>query len=376
MALTPEARERSALVRAGLRVRRAPAVEGRRRPSSPRRLVTKAFTASAASSGSATRIRDDRWSSSTIAIARAGSSRRFAFPLPYHGVAELPRHRVGPGAVEMIVTPRCSRLTPELGDALARAHRASVATTSAFLASRRRPRRLRSGAGRGRWRPSLRERADSMVVLLIVAGHETTVSLIAHAVLEHALGSRATRAPRADPSLMPSAVRSFPSRHRQPRRADDHEVGREAVSAARRSHAATSCRGRRLGEPRCRPVPRSRHARLPTPGRGQARRLRTSAALLPRSAARTPRDGDRAPDAARASAEPPAGDRGAMTLLEADPDLPQPGLASSGVGSLDRSDGQRQPVDRTHDDSRPRVAPVLAARAPDLTVHLDLTDGP
>ena len=33
-------------------------------------------------------------------------------------------------------------------------------------------------------------------------------------------------------------------------------------------------------------------------------------------------------------------------------------LASSGVGSLDRSDRQRQPVDRTHDDSRPRVAPA------------------
>ena len=46
-----------------------------------------------------------------------------------------------------------------------------------------------------------------------------------------------------------------------------------------------------------------------------------------------------------------------------------------GVESLDRSDGQRQSVDRTHDDSRTRVAPVLAVRPPDLTVHLDLTDG-
>ena len=33
-------------------------------------------------------------------------------------------------------------------------------------------------------------------------------------------------------------------------------------------------------------------------------------------------------------------------LLEADPDLPQPGLGYLWAGSLGRSDGQRQPVDR------------------------------
>ena len=46
----------------------------------------------------------------------------------------------------------------------------------------------------------------SMVVLLIVAGHETTVSLITNAVLALLSNPTALEAVRADPSLMPGAV--------------------------------------------------------------------------------------------------------------------------------------------------------------------------
>ena len=140
----------------------------------------------------------------------------------------------------------------------------------------------------------------SMVVLLIVAGHETTVSLIANAVHTLLTHSEELAALRADPSLMTSAVEELVRFDSAVERAitrwvaADTELGGQALRRGDLVIAVIGSANRDAEqfldadtfEPRTR--------------RQQARRLRTRSALLPRRTTRAPRDRDRVGDAASA----------------------------------------------------------------------------
>ena len=285
----------------------------------------------------------------------------FAFPLPITVIAELlgipveDQARFREWSNSFVLPP----LTPELVEQLARHRDEFVAYLDELFASRRATPTddLVSALVRAEDEGDHLSENElySMVVLLIVAGHETTVSLIANAVLALLSIPEQLAALRADPSLMPSAVEELlattvPSSGRSP--GGSPQI---SSSAARRSRAATSwspSSARRTAMPISSPIrPRS----TSDASRQQARRLRPRAALLPGSAPRTPRDRDRARDAARASAEPPARDRGGGPLLEADPDLPEPGLAPAGVGSLEP---ERRTASARRSHERRRAAPA------------------
>ena len=104
-----------------------------------------------------------------------------------------------------------------------------------------------------------------MVVLLIVAGHETTVSLIANAVLALLSNPDELAKLRADRSLLPSAVEELVRYDSPVERtitrwaAVDVELGGAVDPAWRARH-----RGRRICEPRRVPVHRPRHPRSAT----------------------------------------------------------------------------------------------------------------
>ena len=199
----------------------------------------------------------------------------FAFPLPITVIAELlgipveDQARFREWSNSFVLPP----MTPELVEQLARHTDEFVAYLDELFASRRTTPTddLVSALVRAEDEGDHLSENElySMVVLLIVAGHETTVSLIANAVLALLSNPEQLAALRADRALMPSAVEEL-LRYDSPVErtitrwvAADVELGGRGARTRR-----PRGRGRRLGEPRCRPVPRSRHARLPTRGRG------------------------------------------------------------------------------------------------------------
>ena len=178
-----------------------------------RRLVTKAFTPRIVE-GLRPRIQAiadelvDR-------VAERGSMELvddFAFPLPITVIAELlgipaeDRARFREWSNSFVMPP----LTPELQEQLARHTDEFVSYLDAnFQARRADPRddlvsALVQAEDAG---DHLSENElSSMVVLLIVAGHETTVSLIANAVLALLTHPEERDRLRSDPALLPSAV--------------------------------------------------------------------------------------------------------------------------------------------------------------------------
>jgi cytochrome P450 len=178
-----------------------------------RRLVTKAFTPRIVEQ---LRPRIEEIADELIdRVAARGKMELvddFAFPLPITVIAELlgipaeDQGRFREWSNSFVLPP----LTPELQEQLARHTDEFVAYLDELFAARR-------AEPRGDLVTALVQAEDagdhlsqnelySMVVLLIVAGHETTVSLVTNAVL--ALLSHPERLAelRADPALLPSAV--------------------------------------------------------------------------------------------------------------------------------------------------------------------------
>jgi cytochrome P450 len=175
----------------------------------------------------------------------------------------------------------------------------------------------------------------SMVVLLIVAGHETTVSLIGNAVLALLRHPEQLAALAADPTLVPNAVEAL-VRHDGPVErslnrwaATDVELGGHTI---RRGETVIVILGSANRDP----------GRFLDPdrfegdggGRWPASRLRPRQSLLPRRAARTARRRDRAHDA---GAPPPwttPRDARRGPALATRPALPQPRAAAGRLGRL------------------------------------------
>ena len=136
----------------------------------------------------------------------------FAFPLPITVIAELlgipveDQARFREWSNSFVLPP----MTPDLVEQLARHTDEFVAYLDELFASRRTTPTddLVSALVRAEDEGDHLSENElySMVVLLIVAGHETTVNLIANAVLALLSNPDQLAALRADPSLMPSAV--------------------------------------------------------------------------------------------------------------------------------------------------------------------------
>ena len=136
----------------------------------------------------------------------------FAFPLPITVIAELlgipteDQGRFRAWSNSFVLPP----MTPELQEQLARHTDEFVAYLDDLFARRRAESRedLVSALVRAEDEGDhlSQNELSSMVVLLIVAGHETTVSLITNATLSLLSNPDQLAELRADPSLMPSAV--------------------------------------------------------------------------------------------------------------------------------------------------------------------------
>ena len=178
-----------------------------------RRLVTKAFTPKMVEQ-LRPRIQDIANELIDRVAERGGMELvdDFAFPLPITVIAELlgipveDQERFREWSNSFVLPP----LTPELQEQLARHTDEFVAYLDDLFASRRAEptddlvTALVQAEDAG---DHLSENElYSMVVLLIVAGHETTVSLITNAVLALLSNPSQLAELRADPSLLPSAV--------------------------------------------------------------------------------------------------------------------------------------------------------------------------
>lgn len=328
-----------------------------------RRLVTKAFTPRMVAE-----LRPRIGEIANELVDRVGDRGRmelvddFAFPLPITVIAELlgipveDRDRFREWSNTFVTPP----VTPELQEQAARHTDEFVAYLDELFARRRATPTddLVSALVRAEDKGDHLSENElySMVVLLIVAGHETTVSLITNAVYVLLTHPDELAALRADPSLVPGAVEELLRFESPVERtitrwvATDTELGGTALRRGDLVIAVVGSANR--DETR---FPEADRLDL---ARGhEARRVRPRPALLPRRAARPARDRDRAGDAPRAPARSALGDRGRRPLLAPRAALPQPRLASRRLG----------PDLVAHSGSTSRISPSTArttTRAP------------
>ena len=150
-------------------------------------------------------------------------------------------------------------------------------------------------------------------MLLIVAGHETTVGLIGNAVSNLLAASRSARSSCGRPSLLPGAIEEV-LRYEGPVErtlnrwaATDVELGGHTIRRGELVIAILDAADRDADA-----LPRARSARR-LPGRHEAPRVRPRQPLLPRSAARAARGRDRARDALPPPPRAPARRRAARS---------------------------------------------------------------
>ena len=280
-----------------------------------RRLVTKAFTPKMVEQ-LRPRIQAiaDELLDAVEARGEMDLSAEYAFPLPITVIAEMLGVPHGDHArfqewSDAIITPvfddeELERFSAKMGDFVAY-------LTALFAARRAEPRDDLISA-----LLAARDDEDALseselfgtVVLLIVAGHETTVGLIGNAVVNLLATSRAARAGASRP-IAPAGRDRGGAALRRAGRADAEPLGRDRRRARRPHDPPRRARDRhpRRRRSRSRALPGTRPPRR-LPGRHEAPRVRPRQPLLPRSTARPARDRDRARDAlpppARASGSP------------------------------------------------------------------------
>jgi cytochrome P450 len=174
---------------------------------------------------------------------------------------------------------------------------------------------------------------SSMVALLIVAGHETTVSLIGNATLALLTHPEQRAAVESDPALLPRAVEEL-IRYDGPveRTLNRWAAVRRGAARTDDSPRRVGDRHPRLGRPRPRAVREAGHARPGVAARQPAPRVRPRQPLLPRCAACAARDRDRARDAAAPPARLAPCNRAGRAELAAGPALPQSRRAAGRLG--------------------------------------------
>ena len=177
------------------------------------------------------------------------------------------------------------------------------------------------------------EEVFGTVVLLIVAGHETTVGLIGNAVVNLLTHPDQLELVRADRVADPGRGRGGAAL-RGPRRAGAQPLGRDRRRARRPDDPAGELVIAILNaadrDPRS--LRRSRPARRPARGHA-ASRLRARQPLLPRRSARAAGGGDRARDAVPAAARASARRGAERARMAADAGLPAARDAARSPGS-------------------------------------------
>ena len=266
-----------------------------------RRLVTKAFTARRVE-GLRPRVAEIASSLLDDLAVRDGDTvdllESFAFPLPVTVISEL----LGIPAADR---DKFRAWSDAVVSSVARPEqmRTAAAEMIAYFTAQVEARRRSPGASDDLLAALVQARGEedrlstgeliSMVFLLLVAGHETTVNLIASGTLALLLDPAAHARLRADRSLLPVAVEEM-LRYTSPVNHATLRFTTEPTTLAGRGHPgrADRDRGTELGEPGCCRVRRPRCVRF---GQGQrrARGIRPWQPLLPGCAAGPARGADR-----------------------------------------------------------------------------------
>ena len=281
-----------------------------------RRLVSKAFTPRMIE-----RLRPRIQEIADELIDRVAATREmdlvseFAFPLPITVIAELlgvpvaDRERFREWSAAMV--------SPALAAAEAERADASLTAFVEYLLALFAERRRAPGEDLVSALVAVEDGGDtlseeelcSMIALLIVAGHETTVSLIGNATLALLTHPEQRAALEGDPSLLPRAVEELIRYDGPVERtlnrwaAVDVELGGQTI---RRGDNVIVILGAADRDPDRFDAPDQLDLRRRT---REASRLRSRQPLLPRRAARAARDRDRARDTAPAAARPAARSR-------------------------------------------------------------------